>query len=294
MNIMNNMNNILSVLFFFISDMLYAVCEFKTTDPVVSLSGPVTHYLYQLGLHSSPQLKAISIYHGLSKDEFRGEILPGGILLPSKTVEKYKNALFFYDESLELEKSLTAIAPEKKIKIVSKDKTPFEVYVQLDNEIKKHLNKDCNSDIITLSKKINEVEKKIKNSKLLPRPFLFFLGKINGEFGFPETILLNDGFGLYLIRDLKQKSYPSNLAYIPWSQKVLTDFIKTQKPLIFSIQSEQSEDSTVGSRAYQQGVYQTIIEMDSYGHLNIFSRCALIPGLPQIYFLEQLIDYFKR
>lgn len=273
------------------SSNIYSLCRFKFNEPIVSLSGPVTHYLYQLGLHSNSKWKAISIYNGLTKDEFSGEILPGGIFIPTQVTQKYKNAYFFYDESIELEKSLQDIPENRKIKISSRDKTPFEVYRALDNEMKKYLHKDCNNQIIHLAKKVDAIEKKMKTAKLLPHPFLFFMGKILPGPKYPEQLLLNDGPGLYLIRDLNQKSYPSPLAYVHWSEKILVEFIKKEKPLIFSLQAENVAQD---NRFYQQGVYQTIIEKDPLGHINIYARCGLIPGLPQIYFLEQLIDYFKK
>lgn len=270
---------------FLIHNLLWAKCEFATSKPIISLSGPITHYFYQLGLHSNTNLKAISVFHGLTKEEFSGEILNGGMFISTKIISKYKDAFFFFDESEELKKALGQINDDQKLQVVTRGKNPFEAYSYIDIILKSYLNKDCLNLSINLAKKINQIEDKIKSSKGLSKPFLFFMGKIQQNNHYPELLMVNDGPALYMIKELNNKSYPAPLAYVRWSEKILHTFIKNEKPYIFALQTE-------GGPTQQQGVYQLLIEPNTQGYYNLYSRSAFIPGLPQIYFLDQLIEYF--
>ena len=65
---------------------------------IVSLSGPMTHFLEELDLVRDENLKAISKFHPLKK-EFKGEVLAGGLFLSPQVFHKYKDALIVFEKA---------------------------------------------------------------------------------------------------------------------------------------------------------------------------------------------------
>ena len=229
--------------------------------------------LEELDLLGDEQLKGISKFHPILK-EFNGQRLGGGVFLSPRTFTQYKHLVLFYDESQELRKSLAPMEIERKIEINTKLQDIFK----LQNEVLKTLTPylvGCDTKIKKLAKQTYEIEKLIATNKQLP--YLYFLGELSTHKKLPELIINNDLF----VYQLKMKnvigSYPSDLLYVTWSQKILdglgdfifwgvTDKISCNEPQIDQISKQKR---------------------------NICFRGALIPGIRQIYLYQFLLQSFN-
>ena len=70
--------------------------------PLISLSGPITMLLEELGLLTDKNLKGISLFHPVNN--FNGKKYGGGIFLGEKFFQEIGNSIIFYDQSRELNK----------------------------------------------------------------------------------------------------------------------------------------------------------------------------------------------
>ena len=125
----------------------------------------------------------------------------------------------------------------------------------------------CEGKIAMLEEKLEALEKEL-TSKTYPS-MIFFLGKIKTHY--PELVMANDGHVTFLRELPKYKSYPSDLAYVPWSKKILQDY----------------------KGSYKIGLEEgKVMELKSLGDnkFNIKYRGVLTPGIRQIYFLKDLLE----
>jgi hypothetical protein len=244
-------------------------CELK--KPLVSLSGPVTTYIEELGLIN--ELKAISIFHKIkNKEQFKGDVLGGGIHMANKTLRKISKYHIFFDSSKEFEKNLAHSKILNAIKLDTRGQDPFRVYKYVQTKVNPFL-KNCSNKIKSLDKKINLIYKKFKNMNLSQSNAIFYLGSC--EKRKPSLLIVNDGIVKYLIEKMKLNSYPSPLAYVTWSQKIMSTLKK--KGFL-----EICLDTKAGKNEFIVDKKTPLLWQVGYGDL-------FNPGLSQIYFLEKFI-----
>ncbi|WP_408095366.1 hypothetical protein ACJVC5_10005 [Peredibacter sp. HCB2-198] len=204
----------------FLSFHLEAACEFKTTvKKVISLSGTSTVVFKELGLLS--KLHGISVFNPISEKAFSGKVYPGGIFLSHNSLSELERSVVFYDESRDLKKVLGSRSSVKAIEIHTRGLTPQESIDGALKAIAPYV-QNCEEKITNLNSKIKTLEEKIL--KKIPNNLnvVFYLGEFqNGRA--PEFVMVNDGVVKWL-KDLKKiKTYPTELAYVNWSSKLMSE-----------------------------------------------------------------------
>lgn len=231
---------------------------------VYSLSGPITVALKEIGLLEDPALKAISIFHPVSTKEFGGEFLPGGIFLSRENSMAMIGSHVFYDDSRELTKMLSSLSL-KFIEIKTRGLVPTDVTRNISEILKKHTS-GCEARIRSYQQKAEKTAEEVL--KKVPADFkaVFFLGKIKNN-RLPEMALVNDGIIKWLNEKKKLKTYPSELAYVSWSAKIMN-----------SLPAATLRVGIIDSGAQ----IQRSIEKLPSGAINLAFPGALIPGLSQL------------
>lgn len=235
---------------------------------VVSLSGPMTHFLEELDLLKDPNLLAISKFHNI-RSNFKGERLAGGIFLSPKVFHQYKDAFLFYDKSIEFRYFLKKIKHQKVEEIASRDQDPFEVINILSLKARKVL-VGCKNNLSQLEKKFKKMREQLLKKKI-PWKGVFFLGAI--EERLPEMVISNDGFVMFMREKMKFQSYPSDLAYVAWSSKKM---------------SQLSQSFAIGLLDGEKDQIETQILTKS--KINMSFRGVFTPGIRQAYFLQELAN----
>lgn len=233
---------------------------------IVSLSGPMTHFLEELDLVRDENLKAISKFHPLKK-EFKGEVLAGGLFLSPQVFHKYKDALIVFDKSREFKYLLEKSNHMNFLEIDSRDQDPFEVINLLEVKALGFL-KGCRSKLSDTSKKFKSLKEKLltKNIEIKAN---FFLGSLSGKL--PETIIANDGPVIFLRKFSGFSTYPSELAYVNWSMREF----KRQKGFVnIGLNEAKTEEFKV--------------KEVKPNYFDISYRGVLTPGIRQAYFLGEL------
>lgn len=247
-------------------------CEFSPeVKGVYSLAGSVTLALRDLDLIKEKKLSGVSIFHPVDKKVFKGEILPGGIFLSHDTIKKLKGSVLFYDESREMARILSGYPEVKSIQIKTRGLNPNQVIDVTSNEMKPYL-KNCDLTVLkkSLETKIATLKKIIPTQKTI----LFFLGQIK-QGRFPELLMVNDGVVKWMVEEKLLKSYPSDVAYVNWSAKIL---------------------QTLPAYTVKVGIKDSGSEMGlklekSEGFMNLTYPGALIPGVGQV---EAMIYLFQN
>lgn len=257
---------------FFVTSSVFA-CSFKDSRRIYSLSGPITVLAKELGLLN--HLKGISTFHPVSKSEFKGEMLPGGIFLSRSKLDEMKGAIIFYDQSQELTKTFKNVSGVEVIEVKTRGLTPEEVLGLTIKLLSPYL-KDCEAKITEV--KIKSEKLTIVLLKLIPRKLeaVFYIGEIRGS-RVPEIAMVEDGIVKWLKRQELLVTYPSELAYVNWSAKVL---------------------SQLSHQTWHVGVKDTggnlvmKVEKKASRQVNLYYPGALVPGITQqeawIYLLQNL------
>lgn len=257
----------LSLLFF---SFFSFACGFTAGHkPVYSLSGPLTVYLEELGLLSSPVLKGISIFYP-APPSFKGDVIPGGVFLSPGKLSSMKNSLVFYDGSQELRKLFRSQKIEA-IEFVSRNQTPREVTVRAMNLLGQHLS-GCDGAVIL--KKLGSVESEIQKKMKSAMGVIFFLGRISGK-KLPELVIANDGLVYWLRKMNLVTTYPSDLAYVNWSGAIINNL--KGSTILVGI----SEGKTSSLQA-------------ASGRFNLVYPGALIPGIRQLEAWNYFLNHFEK
>ncbi|MGE3611750.1 MAG: hypothetical protein AB7I27_19330 [Bacteriovoracaceae bacterium] len=253
-------------LFLFFSTQLFAVCEFRPEiKNIYSLSGSVTVALKELGLLNQSELKGISVFHPISEKEFSGEFLPGGVFLSYQKINQLTGSTVFYDESRELAKILDSTRSIRGIQIKTRGLLPHEVIQTLNKTLAPFV-RGCEAQFQKLSQKILDLENQLEKALKAPIAVVFFLGDFNR--GRPaEFVIANDGVVKLLVLHKKIISYPSSLAYVNWSAKVLKDMPNTT--LLVGV-SDSGKDLVKE------------IKRNGSKQMTLIYPGALIPGLSQV------------
>jgi hypothetical protein len=256
-------------LFFSISSF---ACDFNpTVKNVYSLAGSVTLALRDLDLINNPRLRGVSIFHPVDKKIFKGEILPGGIFLSHDTIKNLKDSILFYDESLEMTRILSRYPSVKAVQVKTRSQTPMEV-IKSTGELLAPFLQGC--ELSRLSKKLQSKLDILKSKHHHHKTMLFFLGTAVGN-RLPEMLMVNDGVVKWMVNEKLIKTYPSPLAYVNWSSKIMQEIPKDS--LKVAIKDSGSE---MVSKIVKSG--ETI---------NLTFPGALIPGSGQV---EAMIYLFEN
>ncbi len=257
---------------FLFSTLTWANCDFQSKlKGIYSLSGPVTTGLSEIGLHRSSKLKGISsFYTGIDKN-FQGDRIPGGSLLSPVTVRSLEPGIVFFDESQEMEKILRSFGKGLVLKKIStRNLTPVEV-TQVVSKVLDSVTSDCGPKLREFQKSVESLQGEILLK--IPEKFdvVFFLGSFEGASS-PNLVMAQDGFVKWLKKDKRVKTYPTELAYVPWSAKILKGEMKG---------------------AYQIGLVDgpdpKCIKHDPKKYTCHFPR-ALTPGIDQLRALRFILD----
>ncbi len=193
-------------------------CDFNSNiKSVYSLSGAVTLNLRVFGLLKNKRLLGISVFHPISKKGFGGRRIPGGVFLSHDEIKNLKDSLVFYDESRELTKIFSSYKNIKFVEINTRQKNPLQVQLYLKDKMDPFLS-GCQFSKIQL-----DLEAKLRELKVLANKketFLFFLGLIRGK-KLPDILMVQDGVVKWLSEERLIKTYPSELAYVNWSARVM-------------------------------------------------------------------------
>lgn len=260
-----------SFCFFFFVNSSFG-CEFKKNVNLINLSGPMTVLLKEFNLLGSPQLKGLSSVFNLDLNGFKGEIFSGGIFLSKSSWKKIKNPFVVFDQSYELEKDLNQ-SHVPNIKVVTRDLDPFLAHQEVAKVFLK-ITDQCEDKIKKLDSEIDNISKRLINTSKNLGLHIFFLGRIGKDKKFPELVI-NDNIVLYLKKLNWIETYKSQLAYIPWSSKILSSLKKDTKFIGLSDKSQETK------------LYAQIIEKN---YLNLFHPQMHIPGLSQIRLLEPILS----
>jgi hypothetical protein len=198
-------------------------CDFSSEiKSVYSLSGPVSLAFKSLGLDRNTKLKGVSVYHPLDSRSFKGDFLPGGVFLSPESLQRLSGSLVFYDESRELTKILSKTTGIKAIEIRTRQMHPLEVMAYIQSKIAPFLS-NCDEEKLS-----SRVTMKLANLKTIikERPtMVFFLGRLQRE-KLPQMVMVQDGVVKWMNQEGLIKTYPSPLAYVSWSSKILRELPK--------------------------------------------------------------------
>jgi hypothetical protein len=234
---------------FFITSTCWALCDFRSdVNSIYSLSGPFTTGLQAIGLHQSLKLRGISSFYETGGEKFHGEKIPGGSLLSPVTVRNFHDGIIFFDESLETEKILKAFGENLRIKkMITRNLSPMEVTKLVVKELET-VTKGCQTQLAAFETSVKEIQKEILHK--IPQNFMgvFFLGGFEGV-STPDLVMANDGFVKWLKEEKKISTYPTDLAYVPWSAKILNDKMRNSI-LVGLVDSNKSEILKHGEKKY--------------------------------------------
>lgn len=240
----------------------FAVCSFRKDVSVISLSGTTTVLFKHLGLLQD--LKGISVFNPVSEEEFKGKVYPGGIFLSQKTLEEYKGHIIFFDESRDLEKIFKS-KNLKTIEIVTRNQTPTETI----HSALKHIipiTEGCEKETAKIEALRVSLENRIINSIPKKKEILFFLGEIKTG-RLPEMVMANDGVVKWLREKGKIATYPSELAYVNWSSKIMNDLNGMIKIGITDTARENKKVLNGNNLIYQGSLIPGLSQLEAFAFL---------------------------
>jgi hypothetical protein len=214
------MRILFKILLLLLSFQSFANCDFKKNiKKVISLSGSSTVVLKELGLLKKTNVKGISVFNPITEADFAGKVYPGGIFLSHQALNELDGSVVFYDESRELHRIFTSHPKVMSREIKTRNLLPKEAH-QATMTILKEFVEGCESEFKKLDKKISDLQNEI--FKFIPanQTMIFYLGDFLGGRR-PEMMMVNDGVVKLLVKEKKIATYPSHLAYVNWSSKIL-------------------------------------------------------------------------
>ncbi len=248
-------------------------CEFRSDKNIYSLSGPVTQALEELNLLEKPQLKGISLFHPVAAQKFKGKRFAGGLLLSPVSVSELSGGVVFFDESQEMRRMFKQYPTINSVEVSTRNLTPIQVEERVQKILLPYLS-NCPQKLSDQNKKKLE-----KLRKLIPsrKTFLFFLGEIKGE-RVPQMLMVNDGVVKWMLDEKLIHSYPSELAYVNWSAKIL--------------QSMPAQSFQVGLRDSSGQMTKSFSQSGNI--INLTFPGALVPGKGQVDAMIYLFENLAR
>ena len=251
------------LLFFSIHSM--AACQFKKhVTKVFSLSGVTSVALKEMGLLKNPAVKGISVFNPIGKTDFTGKRYPGGIFLSPGVFKEFGGGVVLYDESRELSSILDPMSSIQGIQVKTRGLIPVAVTEYVLKELEPFL-QDCEKEKTSFLAKTYLTADRL--SKTIPenRTAVYYLGR-NRKGQHPEMIMVHDGIVKWLIEQKKIKSYPSSLAYVNWSAKLMRKLPK----------------DTLHINVIDSGAEMTKKLEGKFGQWTLTYPGALVPGLTQL------------
>jgi hypothetical protein len=249
-----------------------SACDFNSDiKSVYSLSGAVTLNLREFGLLANKKLLGISVFHPISKKEFGGRRIPGGIFLSHEMIKEFRDSIVFFDESRELKKIFSSYKNIKFVEINTRQKNPLQVQSYLKDKLNPFLS-GCQFSKIQF-----DMESKLRELKVLANKketFVFFLGLIRGN-KLPEMLIVKDGVVKWLSEERLIKTYPSELAYVNWSARVMSHL--------------PENTYRIGLKDSGGDLIQEIEKFENV--INLTYPGSLIPGIGQV---DAMIYLFKN
>ena len=240
-------------------------CEFKKhVTKIFSLSGPMTVALKHLGLLNKSRVHGISVFNPISKEDFKGKRYPGGVFISQGTFAEFGGGIVFFDESRELSRILSPMSSIQGIELKTRGLVPGEVTSYLIKHLEPIVD-NCNKELAGFINTTKKEEDKLLSLFPKSKFVVYFLGEYR-QGNPPEMIMVNDGIVKWLIEKGKIKTYPSPLAYVNWSAKVM----KTLPNDVEKIAVKDSAENMVKSKR---------IDDD---HLNFIYPGSLVPGISQL------------
>ncbi len=252
----------LKIFLFILSFKSFAVCDFKQDVlKVVSLSGSTTVILKELGLLKHAKVQGISVFNPVTSLDFKGKIYPGGIFLSHQALSELKDSIVFYDESRELKKVFRSIR-SKEIK--TRNLIPMKA-IESALESLRYSIQGCDSEIAALKNEAVGFQNNILKKLPTKISIIFYLGDfLSGRP--PEMVMVNDGVVKWLIEEKRIETYPSELAYVNWSAKIIQNFPPATLHLAVKDSGRDGEKKIKRSSAGMTLVYPG----------------SLVPGLSQL------------
>ena len=262
-------------------------CDIIPNESLVSLSGPVSHFLFRLNLLNRPGIKAISSHHGLGANEFKGTLISGGLFMAPETLKSFSNSVVFFDESRELSLNLKKRQPKKIFQVSTRNLDPFETTSKI-REIVTPFLWQCEQELSIERRQSENIRNEIlsKTSVGNKRYVIFFLGRLEKGKRRPDLIMANDGFTMFLKKAGVIETYPTSLNYVVWSDSILKEIEKNKRPLLIGLVSEK-KDAT-------QSPLETRFEEIEKGKIyNAWIPTGIIPGHPQMEFMKDFTTFIK-
>lgn len=204
----------------FLSFNLQAACKFKAdVKKVISLAGSSTVILKELGLLAKVQ--GISVFNPIGPHEFSGKVYPGGIFLSHGSLSELENSVVFYDESRDLKKVLSSRSNIRAFEIRTRNLIPAEAVKVTLTALAPHL-QNCEEQIKAVNLKVSALEEKLLTKLPATTNVVFYLGELRNHQA-PEFVMVNDGVVKWLNEKKKIKTYPTTLAYVNWSSKLMRE-----------------------------------------------------------------------
>lgn len=242
-----------------------AKCEFKNeVKKLISLSGPVTVILHELKLLTHPIVKGISVFHPFNEKDFQGKVYPGGIFLSHSVLEEFQNSVVFYDESKELGRLLSSHKKILPVEIKTRNLLPLASINKTLEGLKPFLS-DCEKEIQTIVGEASAIQQNIIQNAKKKLSMIFYLGELRNNKR-PELVIVNDGIVKLLIEQGKISSYPTDLAYVNWSSRLMREMPK----------------DTLHIGIKDSGRDKTIKIKRSSQEMTLYYPGSLIPGLTQL------------
>lgn len=276
---------------------IFANCRLKNN--LVSLSGPISHLLYQFNLLGQDQeykVKAISTYNGFNEKDYSGKILPGGIFLSRGAIKEIGHSPLFFDRSEKLRTLFEKLKLESKenlgttIEVDTFGKDPIETFEKCYQLLAPYL-LGCED----LYKKEKERQKRLiekiqENKNKDDFIILFYLGEFFKKGRYPGRLMVNDSLALFFKRRQIMGGYPSHLSYVPWSEKIIQDLRNQKKRVIHVGLTGRKKDLSDPFDKVKIESYE-----DKGEHfINIYGAGVLIPGVYQIKVIEEIYPLLSQ
>lgn len=243
---------------------------------IVSLSAPITGVLRELGLLSSPQLVAVSLFHPLREEEFAGQRLGGGLYLSKREMTKFQDAVVFFDQSDELSRRLRELPFKQQIEVPTRGLDPFEVS-DLALKALAPVLQDCAVSMAQFQSWLAREKAFLNERGAFPWELFFFLGEIRGD-KLPPLMIVRDGPVLFWLSHAKLKTLQSDLSYVSWGEK-WKNGLKGAERFVGLVQAKPTDTFR--------------IERLGPNHFNIHDPMVLSPGSWQIHFMRRFVEQFK-
>jgi hypothetical protein len=215
-----------SFLLILISIEARAACTFKSeVKRVISLSGSMTVLMKNTGLIHDKKFYGISVFNPVDERTFKGKVFPGGLFISQSALQDFSGSIVFYDKGTQIKKILSSQKNiSATVEVSTRDLLPMEVVERVISLAAPYVS-GCDEAFDQFKFKSLALQNLL--FKKIPPNFkvIFFMGAFRGE-NFPEFVISNDG----VVKLLKTKkiiqSYPSDLAYVNWSARVMSELPK--------------------------------------------------------------------